>query len=63
MHVAPAPETYCESDLAGMRTTDVCSVGMLIRKPVNYTNALKNLPTGRALRRLIAKHNRKGAKQ
>jgi hypothetical protein len=56
--VRPAPTGYGDSDLMGLRTTDVSGVGMVIRKPPSYPRVINNLPTGRALRRLLAKHNR-----
>lgn len=58
-HVPPAPPSQFETDLSGLRTTDICGVGMTIRRPKDYTSTLKNLPSGRALRRLLAKHKRK----
>jgi hypothetical protein len=58
-HVPSAPLSYIDTDLAGLRTTDICDVGMTIRRPKDYARTIKNLPTGRALRRLLAKHNRK----
>ncbi len=58
-HVAPAPMSYIDTDLSGLSTTDICNVGMVIRRPEDYTKVMKNLPTGRALRRLLEKHSGK----
>ena len=58
MSVAVAPLSYIDTALSGLRTTDMCDVGLVIRKPKDYTRVIKDLPTGRALRRLLAKLNK-----
>lgn len=55
--VAPVPLDLLKSGngLSALRASDIEQIGMTIRLPHEYGKALKNLPSGRALRRLMAR--------
>jgi hypothetical protein len=43
----------------GLLLGDVAHLGMIIRNPSDYNEAIRTLPTGRAFRRLLAKQSKK----
>ena len=47
------------SGQSALRLDDTIAVGMTIRRPEEYHKVIRSMPTGRALRRLIAKHGAK----